>query len=310
MKRRSFLAGLASSGAMVVFAPSSVSGQAAAPSKRSGHPVAIFTKVFQKHSFDQLAELLNEVAADGAEVTLRGGGHIEPAAKDFATQVQRLVQTLAKHDQRVIIAATDINDLNADTERQLKILKDNGITHYRLRYWTYGAKQAPLAQLPKFTEQALRLAEFNQRHGMVGLCQNHAGANICGNLVWDLAMVLQDVDRQHLGVALDLRHLRAEIRGAYAGAIEAVRDKLVSVFVKDTAVEGGNPRQDRLKEVPLGTGLVNRELFRDVLRSVPPGPLSLHVEYFGQQPIAPESARAVTDAYRTDISTLKNWLAG
>ncbi len=53
-------------------------------------------------------------------------------------------------------------------------------------------------------------------------------------------MVLKDIDRKHLGVALDLRHLRAEIRGAYGNAIEAVRDKLVSVFVKDTSVVGDN----------------------------------------------------------------------
>ncbi len=274
--------------------------------RRTKHPVAIFTKVFQKHSFDQLGELLNRVAADGAEATLRSGGYVAPTAGDFETQVQRLVQVLAKHNQRVLIAATDINELTSDTERQLKIFRDNGITHYRLRYWTYNKQRSPLSQLDQFAKHAQQLAEFNERHGLVGLCQNHAGADICGNLVWDLAMVLKDVDRKHLGVALDLRHLRAEIRGAYSNAIEAVREQLVSVFVKDTSVVGGNPCKIGSRKCHWEQALSMKNLFRSVIKSVPTGPLSLHVEYFGQQPIAPERAQPVVDAYRKDVQTLRS----
>ncbi len=308
MKRRDFLttAACASVGLSLGTHSSTVFAQAADESVK--RPVAIFTKVFQKHSYDQLGELLNEVGADGAEATLRAGGLIAPSSDDFPAQVQRLVQTLGKHHQKVLIAATDINELTADTERQLKVIRDQGITHYRLRYWNYRKQQSPLSQLDQFAKHAQQLAEFNERHGLVGLCQNHAGVDICGNLVWDLAMVLKDVNHKHLGVALDLRHLRAEIRGAYANAIEAVREMLVSVFVKDTSVVGDNPRQDRLKEVPLGTGLVNQDLFRSVIKSVPSGPLSLHVEYFGQQPIAPEKSQPVIDAYRQDLKTLRQWL--
>ncbi len=106
MKRRDFLttAAYSSLGLAIGTYPTKLLGQTEdAPQPK--HPVAIFTKVFQKHSFDQLGELLNQVAADGAEATLRSGGYVAPIAGDFETQVQRLVQVLAKHEQRVLIAA-------------------------------------------------------------------------------------------------------------------------------------------------------------------------------------------------------------
>ncbi len=268
-------------------------------------PIAIFAKVFQAHSFDQLADAVTEMDADGIEATVRSGGHIDPAKA--ADQVPQMVEALAKRNKRLLIAASDVNQVTPDTERLLKTLRDNGVTYYRMGYLKYKPGTAPLAQVHHFAAQAKELNELNRELGVVGLYQNHAGQNNVGNLVWDLAVLLDGISPEHLGVALDLRHLRAEIGGSYQAAVNAIRPNLRSVYLKDTQRVGDDG--NKLQEVPLGKGMVSSELFHDAWRSIKPAPLAVHVEYLGQSPIPVAKNAEMIAAYKNDVATLRSWMA-
>ena len=270
-------------------------------------PVAIFGKVFQKHSFTQLADVLEQTDADGVEATIRSGGHVDPEAKDFRPQLAKLVSTLADRGKRLLIAATDVNEVTPANRELLRILADNGVKHYRLGYWRYEPGTPMIEQTRVFAAKAKELAALNHELGLVGLYQNHAGKDYVGSLIWDLAIVFQDVPVRDLGVALDLRHLRAEIGGSYLTAVNAIRLYLRSVYLKDTKRVSEDGQE--LEEVPLGKGMVNRALFKDVWKSIAPAPISVHVEYLGQKPHEPGKDAVVIDAYKNDVATLRAWMS-
>lgn len=304
MERRDFFQRLLCASYAATLVPQSAAGNDAATPDQQ-FPIAIFAKVFQSHTFAELAAVVAETNADGIEATIRGGGHIEPANAE--SQVPEMVAALAKRDKRLLIAATDINHVSSDSERLLKTLSDHGVTYYRTGYFKYRPGVPLLSQVRAFSRQVNELAELNRTLGMTALYQNHAGKDYVGNLIWDLAILLDDVSPEHFGVALDLRHLRAEIGGSYQVAVEAIRPNLRTIYLKDTSRTGVDGSQ--LKEVPLGTGMVTRDLFANAWRSMRPAPLAVHVEYLGQRPIAVSDQKQVVDAYRRDVATLRSWMA-
>jgi len=273
-------------------------------------PLAIFSKVFKNHSFDQLADSVVEMGADGVEATVRDGGHIEPGKAE--SQVPQLIAALKKRGKRLLIAASDINATEPGSVRLLKTLRENGVTHYRMGYYKYRPGTPMLNQARAFATKAKELADLNRELGMTGLYQNHFGNGYVGNLLWDLAIVMEGSSPDVMGIAIDLRHLRAEISGSYLSALDAVRANLSSVYLKDTkrtGEAGTGEARDMLDDVPLGEGMVNRELFRNAWESLKPVPLSVHVEYFGQNPIAPDKIGPVVEAYKRDVATLRSWMA-
>jgi len=270
-------------------------------------PVAIFTKVFQRHSYDQLADVVAEIAADGIEAPIRRGGHIEP--QHVAQELPKMVASLAKVQKRVLLAATDITTDGEATAVVLKTLRDNGVTHYRTGYYQYNDRASRLEQVRRFADQAKALADLNQQIGIMGVYQNHAGDGYLGNVIWDLAMLLEPIDPRWLGVALDLRHLRAEIGVSWRSMIELIRPHVGTVFAKNsTWTVNGKPQ---LVNVPLGDGMVDRDMFRRVWGSMTqPAPLSVHVEYLGQEPLKVGETSAMIAACARDVSLFRTWIGG
>lgn len=279
----------------------------------SKHPIAIFTKVFQSHTFTELSDAIATIGADGVEATIRSKGHVDPEQAD--TLIPQLVEALGKNNKRLLIAATGITQADKSTEKLLTVLRDNGVRHYRMGYYRYEkptSSESMLQQVRNAAAKAKDLAALNRKLGVVGLYQNHYGKDYVGSLIWDLAILMEGIDRQDMGIALDLRHLRAEIAGSYPSAVNVIRPHLGSIFLKDTrreAAEGKSLTESSPKDVPLGEGLVQKELFRDVLQSIPAAPISLHVEYFGQNAIPVTEIQPVVDAYRRDLVTLRNWMS-
>ncbi len=307
MHRRNFIGRTVGFAAAVAAQSSLPIAHAAVESTEPKYPLAIFGKVFKTHSFDQLADALVTMNADGVEATIRSGGHIEPKQAD--EQVPKLVDALAKRGKRVLIAASDVTSPDTASQQLLKTLRDNGIAYYRMGHYKYRSGKPLKDQVESFAKQARDLAVLNQELGVVGLYQNHAGVDYVGSLIWDMVYLLDNVPVEHLGVALDLRHLRVEIGNSYMAAVNAIRPHLRSVFMKDALAVVPDVGRPKSREVALGKGMVNRELFRDVWKSVKPAPLSIHVEYFGQDPIPPAKADVVVDAYRNDVQTLRSWMS-
>jgi sugar phosphate isomerase/epimerase len=275
------------------------SGRLLASQAESLHPIAVFAKPLQSLQVEELAKRLKTIGVQGLEATLRKGGQIEP--EKLAAELPRFCEVLAKHDQRVIIATSDVNNVNAAVEQYLKTLAKEKISYLRMAYYRYDLTQPILPQLEQFARDAKQLAQLCEANGVTALYQNHAGEAYVGAALWDLLYVLQDVPPKQMAVAIDLCHTTHELSESWPVAYRAVRSHIGSVFAKDFDWIGG-----KAVNVPLGKGRA-KPLWDQLVRDGFTGPISLHMEHIDHRPneLLEERWRAT----KVDVETLKNWLA-
>lgn len=272
-----------------------------AAARASGHPLCFFTKMFQSLSYEELAQMVADLGFDGIEGTIRPGGHIEPEA--VPDELPKMVAALQAKGCALTIMASGINQVSKAqrTEEVLRTAAALGVKHYRMSYLKYDLKQPLKPQLANFKAQLKDLAALNKEIGIQALYQNHAGSTTVGAAIWDMCELIEDLPRDAIALAFDIRH--AVVEAGYAWPINAARAMPLAgaVYVKDF-VWG----EAKAQNVPLGEGRVNRSFFKthDVGRF--PGPISLHVEYIEKKdPELVEKGRA---AYAVDLKTLRSWL--
>ncbi|MEJ6723535.1 MAG: hypothetical protein QNK80_02305 [Akkermansiaceae bacterium] len=298
MERRKFLL---KSGAMM--AGMSVSQGKASLPKKNG-PIVAFEKPFQALDYDRMGEELAKMGIQGIEATIRKGGHIEQ--KNAAEEVPKMVASLAKNDQRAYLVACNVGEITPENEKYLKVLKDNGITRYRMEYYRYNLKGDLLQQVKDHATKAKELASYNRENGMQAIYQLHSGAKLLGGMSWDLALLLQDIDPAEIGIGYDLRHFRTDSGLSWKAALQVARKHIQAIYVKDAVWTG--PRTNKLKNVPLDTGFVDKATFDEVRKGQKPLPMSVHMEW-GESSIYPKDKvmEAVANVAR-EVKTLKSWL--
>jgi sugar phosphate isomerase/epimerase len=268
-------------------------------------PLAIFEKVFEGLSFAELADAMAACGATGPEATIRPGGHIEPVRA--ADEVPAMSAALRSRGCRIAIAATHIRRADERyTESLLRIFKAEGITHYRMGHYYLDPTQSLKAQVAEYTAQVRDLATMNAEFGLQGLYQNHSGHKYLGALGWDAAYMLDGIDPDHLGVALDLRHLRADTGRSWRTMVNVLRPHIRSIYIKDARWEG--ERSEKLADVPVDTGMVSDDVFEYVRRGLPPMPLCLHMEHMGYRIFEKHEIPAAIEAHRADIAAIRRWL--
>lgn len=263
-------------------------------------PICVFTKPFNSLSFDELADRIAELGFDGIEAPVRKGGHVEPV--DVADKLPRLVEALAKRDLKITVLTSDINDpSDPDTAKVLKVAAGLGVKRYRMKYLKYDLSKPVADQLDQWRPRFRDLAAMNRELGIQALYQNHAGGNTLGAPLWDLKQLLEDIDVTEIGVAYDIRHAVAEGGKSWPITFNMIRPHVDTVYVKDFVWEG-----KKLKNVPLGSGLIPGEFFSLLSASKFSGPISLHEEYLDHK--KPELVPDHLAAIKKDLAQLKMWL--
>ncbi|XZE20629.1 sugar phosphate isomerase/epimerase family protein [Pirellulaceae bacterium SH449] len=276
------------------------SGLAAGREDASFNNVAIFAKHLQHLDFNQLTDFCHEIEVDGIEATIRKGGQIEPRL--VSEELPRLTDTLMNKQKVVVIMTTDINNVGSENaELVLQTGSRLGIRYYRMAYYKYDLERKILPQLDLFAKQARELAELNKSLGLTGLYQNHSGANYVGAPLWDLGVMLREIESAYLSVAYDVRHATVEGFQSWEIDLNMLVDSIGATFVKDCKI-----LDRKVEDVPLGTGDVSQKLFARLKRNPLPGPISLHMEYTDHKD--PASLPAAMDAYRRDRATLRELL--
>ena len=277
---------------------------ALAASKSKGPKICFFTKMFQDLSFDELANLTAELGVAGAEATIRPGGHIEPeAAPD---ELPKMVAAMRKRGREITIMASGINSATDKKQRAESVLRAAaklGVKRYRMSYYRYDPKKPLKPQLANFRSELKELAALNRELGIQALYQNHSGAKYVGAPIWDICDLVEDLPREAVALAFDIRH--AAVEGGLAWPLHARRALPLAgaVYVKDYVWDGL-----KVKNVPLGEGRVERKFFKDFKISKFQGPISLHVEYLHRTD--PDVAAKGKAAHVADLATLKKWLKG
>lgn len=273
----------------------------AAKPERQDFELCAFTKPLQTLGFEQLADVVAGMGFDSIEAPVRPGGHIEP--EEAEEELPRLVEVLKTRDLKISILTSRINSLeDSQAKGTLRTAASLGIKFFRMAYYRYDLKQPILQQLENIKPKLEELVAFSKEVGITPLYQNHSGATRVGAPLWDIHRLISGYSSSDIGLAFDLGHATIEGSQSWPIQFDLVKPSIRALYVKDFQWRG-----TRSQWVPLGEGVTDREFYRRLRSWKFSGPISLHIEYCKDRSVSHDSK--LLSAYRTDLQTLRNWLA-
>jgi len=289
---------------------------AAAAEKPS--PGKLKVSIFSKHLLflkgDALAAGAAEMGFDGIDLAVRKGGHVEPAR--VREELPKLVATIRQQGLEVPMLTTDIADTETPyAEDILKTMSELGIRYYRWASFKYDANRPIAQQLEDLKPRVAKLAALNSRYQASAMYHTHSGIGLVGASIWDLYLLLKDLDPKAVGVNYDIAH--ATIEGGLGGWINSFRitgAHLRGVAVKDFLWARDAKGNWKAQWTPLGQGMVRLPQFFGMLSAARfSGPLQLHFEYpmggaeSGKTAIT-ISKEEVAAIMKRDLQQLRAWL--
>ena len=275
--------------------------------------VAIFSKHLQFLQGAELAHAAAEIGFDGIDITVRSGGHVEPAR--VAEDLPPLVAIIRRQGLAVPMVTTDIVDAASPHARNvLKTLADLDIRYYRWGGFKYNSDQPLAAQIAAFHKRSAELAALNAEYKVCAMYHTHSGVDLVGAPVWDIFEILKSLDPTVIGINYDIGH--ATVEGGLGGWIDSFR--IAQPFIRGIAVKDFLWQKESTDYqpawVPLGQGMVRFPAFFSLLAQTSfDGPLQLHFEYplagadAGKRQLTGDPAQ-VFSAMKRDLRQLRIYL--
>jgi sugar phosphate isomerase/epimerase len=316
IKRREFIRKTALTGAGLAGAGLSASGQAVnelngsgqvsaplpaaeqgftAGSEKEPWRIHFFSKHLQFLDYAEAADACVRAGMQGADLTVRPGGHVLP--ENVERDLPEAVKAFREAGLTVEMMASGITDPEDPlTAKVLGTASEQGIKCYRLGYYHYDHTQSMMANLDRIRKQMAGLAKLNEKYGIHGAYQNHAG-NYFGAPVWDLWEVIRDLDPQWTGCQYDICHATAEGNRSWPLGLRLIGNHIPCIVIKDFR---WGERDGKAREiyVPVGDGIVDFETYFLLLKElgIQGLPVTIHLEY----PMFPE--KELTTAQKKDIA--------
>lgn len=239
--------------------------------------VCIFSKHLQFLDYKTLGEKVAEMGFDGIDLTVRAGGHVEPAT--VKTDLPKAVSEIEKGGSKVIMITTTIEHAkNPFTVNILEAASTCGIKYYRPAWFKYIDGKTLPESLEVYALQLKELSLLNKKIGIIGCYQNHAG-NLVGGSLWEVYDILKLVDKQYFGAQYDIRHAMVEGANSWVNGVDLVHSQIKTIVVKDYKWALVNGKW-QLVNVPIGEGMVDFKKFFRLLKDYNINvPVSLHCEY-------------------------------
>lgn len=239
--------------------------------------VCIFSKHLQFLDCKTLGKKVAEMGFDGIDLTVRTGGHVEPA--NVKTDLPKAVSEIEKGGSKVIMLTTTIeNAKNSVDVNVLEAASACGIKYYRPTWYKYPAGKPLPESLEMYALQLKELSILNKKLGIIGCYQNHAG-DLVGGSLWEVYDILKLVDKQYFGAQYDIRHAMVEGANSWANGLELIHSQIKTIVVKDYKWEKLDGKW-QLVNVPIGEGMVDFKKFFRILKDYNINvPVSLHCEY-------------------------------
>jgi L-ribulose-5-phosphate 3-epimerase len=273
--------------------------------------ISVFSKSLHWLNYQDMASAVAELGFDGIDLTVRPEGHVLP--ERVAEDLPKAVEIIRKAGLEVYMITTAITDADAPhTEAILKTANQLGIRYYRTGWLAYQDALSIPQNLDAFKSQFSKLARLNKKYAIHGDYQNHAGTHLGGSL-WDLWLVLKDIDPQWLGCQYDIRHATVEAANAWPLGLKLIQSHIRVLDIKDFQWGNKNGKTEAIT-VPLGTGIVDYKKYLPLIKQYQLRcPYSIHYEF----PLggAENGAKVITmkkeevlAAMKKDLDILKIWL--
>ncbi len=305
MNRREFVKTLGASSALIALKPTHL---AAAESWQFN----CFTKHLQWLDFKETAEVLKAAGYDGADLTVRPGGHVEPERVE--DDLPKAVEAFGSVGLKVPMMVTAVT--RADDPVQEKVLrtaKKLGVQLYRMGYLSYLKNRGIEESIDDLRPQMMELADLNREIGITGAYQNHAGTRI-GGPVWDLRRLLKGIDPNHLGIQYDIKHATAEGGRSWIIGMKLVAEHINCFALKDFLWQKNKDGQWRDDPVPMGSGMTDYKSFFESVKELGIHvPITVHLEYEMPHQVLKEASHdkkkaAEVDVYKHDLDVTKSMM--
>ncbi len=238
----------------------------------------LFSKVLQFLVYPELADTAAALGFSGLDLTVRSGGHVDP--ENFERDLPDAISAINAAGLSCEMMATNI--VSTENRRDFDLLalaRSLGVNSYRMGDLRYDKSIHPAKFVEQYGRQMAALAEWNREIGITGMYQNHSGARRFGAAIWDLYLVLKDLDPNYVGCQFDVRHATTEGGLMWPDSFRLMKPYIRSLAFKDfkwAVVDG----KWRLINTPIGQGMIDfGRYFRMLKDDGMNFPVSLHCEY-------------------------------
>lgn len=283
ISRRQLLAGATAGALHALTYPALAHSSAPPPHSQRKLKLSLFTKLFQWTDLKHTAAIARDLGFDALDLTVRPKGHVLP--ERVAVDLPIAVDIVHAAGLRVSMISTEIKSVTSPyAESILATANRLGISHYRWGGLTY--KQNSIAQqLQDLKPQVRALAQLNQTYQICGMYHTHSGPNMIGGPIWDLWLLLQELDPRWIGMNYDIGH--ATIEGGFGGwetSTKLAGTSMRGIALKDFYWPAKKPAE-KISDYqpawcPIGEGIVNFQSFFALVKdSSFDGPIQMHFEY-------------------------------
>lgn len=271
--------------------------------------IYFFSKHLQFLDFENAADACAKAGVDGADLTVRPDGHVLP--ENVERDLPLAVRAFEKAGLRIEMMATGVTDPEDPlTQRVLGTASEYGIKYYRLGYYSYDPALLMVSNLDNIRAKMEGLARLNEKYGIHGAYQNHAGSNF-GAPVWDLWEVIREMDPEWTGCQYDIRHATVEGNGSWPLGLRLLKDHIRCLVIKDFTWGEKDGRSIEVN-VPVGEGIVDFVSYFNMLKELEVhGPITMHMEYpmFPDQGMSTEQKKGrAIELMKKDLAALKEYL--
>jgi sugar phosphate isomerase/epimerase len=242
-----------------------------------------FTESFQAWPIDTVCARFKAIGLDGLDLTVRPGGHIDPAA--VAEKLPQAARSAEKHGVRISMLSTAITEANQQTESLLAVAGDLGIKLIKLGYYRAQKFGALLREIDEVRRSLDGVAKLASKYQVLPCVHIHSGEMIpASGAVAHL--LLRDRSPKEIGAYVDPMHMTIE--GGLGGWRQGL--DLLAPWIAISSLKNfkwtAQPRDEhgqvrwRVVKCPLADGVAPIPDYLAALRQLGyHGLYSLHSEY-------------------------------
>ncbi len=239
--------------------------------------VSIFSKHLQFLDCPSAAAAAAEMGFAGLDLTVRPGGHVEPATvrKDLPDAVQK-IRSVGSECSMITTSIESVQ--NPSDVDIIETAAMAGVKYYRTNWFKYSASTSMPETLEYYTARVKELSLLSKKLRITGCYQNHAGRDV-GSSFWEVHTILRDADPEYFGAQFDIRHAVVEGGFSWENGFQLLLPKIKMIVLKDFKWEKSGGKW-QIFNTPIGEGMVDfTGYFKKLKKAGVKPPVSLHCEY-------------------------------